>query len=436
MQESQDKDRPNVGSEDRNPDNVFLWRQECWRKGQRVSVSDVLSQAPWLSENPDAMLDLIYGEVLLREDAGEQPQEDEYLQQFPALAEQIRRQFQVHRALVTETDVDYEVETAEYGKTPQMHALSTGGDVVLKTTSTDTSSFPQITGFQILGVAGRGGNGTAYRALDQKLNRIVAIKLIERGASADSVRSAQLRREAEASATLKHPNIVPVYQVGEISGAPFIVMEFIHGGSPAERLQKGPLPVKEAVEMARQVTDAIACAHEESLVHRDLKPGNILLDYDKTPRVCDFGLARRLNSEETLHLTGDIVGTPAYMPPEQARGEHVDVRADVYALGAVLYETLTGRPPFQAATPWEILHQVLTTDVVPLRQLNPGLPRDLETICAKCLEKNAGKRYSSAQEVQEELNGSPAAEPLLHMQLPEFDALRKSERFMKDFPLK
>ena len=412
MQESQDKDCPNVCPADRNPDSILIWRQECWRRRQRIRVSDVLSQAPWLSENPDAMLDLIYGEVLLREDIGERPVEEEYLQQFPSLAEQIRRQFQVHRALVKGTDVDCEIGTAEYGKTPHIQSLSTGSEVSSKTTSPGTAQFPQIAGFQILGVAGRGGNGTVYRALDQKLNRIVAIKLIDRDHAVDSMRSTQLRREAETSATLKHPNIVPVYQVGEISGAPFIVMEFIHGGSLAERLQKGPLPVTEAVELSRQVADAIASAHEKSMVHRDLKPGNILLDSDKTPRVCDFGLARRLNSDETLHLTGDIVGTPAYMPPEQARGERVDVRADVYALGAVLYETLTGRPPFQAATPWEILHQVLTTDVIPLRQLNPVLPRDLETICAKCLEKNAARRYSSAKEVQEELQRFQRGEPI------------------------
>lgn len=412
MQDSQDNDPLNICPDDRNPDSVLLWRQECWRRGQRIFVSDVLSQAPWLSENSDAMLDLIYGEVLLREDAGERPVEAEYLHQFPSLAEQIRRQFQVHRALMLDLQIDREIETADYGQTVSMHSRPLAREASSLSDLTRTTPFPQIPDFQILGVAGRGGNGTAYRALDQKLNRIVAIKLMDHGHSLDSTRATQLRREAEASAALQHPNIVPVYQVSELSGAPFIVMEFIQGGSLAERLQKGPLPVREAVELARQVADAIASAHEKSLVHRDLKPGNILLDHDKTPRVCDFGLARRLNTDETLHLTGDIVGTPAYMPPEQARGEHVDVRADVYALGAVLYETLTGRPPFQAATPWEILHQVLTTDVVPLRQLNPGLPRDLETICAKCLEKNAGKRYLSAKEVQEELTRFQRGEPI------------------------
>ena len=412
MQDSQDNDPLNICPDDRNPDSVLLWRQKCWRRGQRIFVSDVLSQAPWLSENSDAMLDLIYGEVLLREDAGERPVEAEYLHQFPSLAEQIRRQFQVHRALMLDLQIDREIETADYGQTVSMHSRPLAREASSLSDLTRTTPFPQIPDFQILGVAGRGGNGTAYRALDQKLNRIVAIKLMDHGHSLDSTRATQLRREAEASAALQHPNIVPVYQVSELSGAPFIVMEFIHGGSLAERLQKGPLPVREAVELARQVADAIASAHEKSLVHRDLKPGNILLDHDKTPRVCDFGLARRLNTDETLHLTGDIVGTPAYMPPEQARGEHVDVRADVYALGAVLYETLTGRPPFQAATPWEILHQVPTTDVVPLRQLNPGLPRDLETICAKCLEKNAGKRYLSAKEVQEELTRFQRGEPI------------------------
>jgi serine/threonine protein kinase len=374
---------------------------------------------PWISGQPEAMLDLIYGEILLREDNGEFPTEDEYVLRFPELSDQVRRQFQVHRALMQDAESQYELETADYGKTvilnpgrnPELQPEPGFAGSELQTAPAG-DRFPKIAGFQILGVAGRGGNGVAYRAMDTGLKRTVAIKLLDRDQSADPVRSQQLRREAEASAALVHPNIVRVFQVGEVSGAPFLVMEFIPGGSLAERLQAGPLPVSEAVELCRQIAEALHFAHSQNIVHRDLKPGNILIDADKRPRVCDFGLARKLNSDETLHQTGNIAGTPAYMPPEQARGEHVDIRADVYALGAVLYENLCGRPPFQAATPWEILHQVLTSDIIPLRQLNSGLPRDLETICAKCLEKNAAKRYATAKEVQEELQRFQRGEPI------------------------
>ncbi len=416
MSESQTQSTGDSYFGDRTPDSVLAWRHQCWQLGNRVSLEAVLIQAPWLADNADAFLDLLYGEVLLREDFGESPTEDEYLQRFPNLSEQIRRQFQVHRAFLQNAPREQETDTTNYrvtvvNGTEVKEPEAEPNEPETKSVSA-SDPFPKIAGFQILGIAGRGGNGVAYRAMDTSMKRIVAIKLLARDKSADSVHSQQLRREAEASAALVHPNIVRVFQVGKVFGSAFLVMEYVPGGSLADRLRKGPLPVAEAVELCCQVADAIHFAHSRNIVHRDLKPGNILIDADKRPRVCDFGLARKLDSAETLHQTGNITGTPAYMPPEQARGENVDARADVYALGAVFYEMLSGRPPFQAATPWQILHQVLTSDIIPLCQLNSGLPRDLETICARCLEKNAARRYASAGEVFDELERFRKGEPI------------------------
>jgi tetratricopeptide (TPR) repeat protein len=227
----------------------------------------------------------------------------------------------------------------------------------------------------------------------------------------DAKQRNQLLSEAEAAASLLHPAIVKIYQVGEAAGTPFLVMEFIQGGSLAERLNEGPLPIDQAVAVVRSTAEAIHYAHGKGLVHRDLKPGNILLDPSGSPHVCDFGLAKRLDSKQTQHTT-DVVGTPAYMPPEQARGLSADKRSDIYSLGATLYETLSGRSPFQAATPWETLNQVLLTDPVPLRQLNPTIPKDLETICAKCLEKDLARRFATAQEVADELDRFIAGQPI------------------------
>ncbi|MBL8816281.1 MAG: serine/threonine protein kinase [Planctomyces sp.] len=427
MANTQKRDGDDRASRCRDLDLLLAAQQKEWLSGHRMTLEEMTQQAPWLKDHPDDLLDLIYSEVLLREDAGEQPSESEYLDRFPLMAEKIRRQFQLHRSLqglpnqgtadsqrLAVVDSPVEVPTADHGITVAENPdTSVPKPYQRPAIETEVSRFPEISGFQILNAAGRGGNGTAYRAYDLQLRRIVAIKLFNQAWSSDDSRSNQFWREAEASAALIHPNIVPIFQVGSAAGVPFLVMEFISGGSLAERLQSGPMPVTEAVELTMSVAQAIHYAHLQNIIHRDLKPGNILLDLTGRPRVCDFGLARKLDTTQSLHITGDVVGTPAYMPPEQARGERVDTRADVYAIGAVLYEMLSGKPPFQAATPWEILHQVLTGDVLPLRQLNPGLPRDLETICERCLEKNASRRYSSAEDVFEELRRFRNGEPII-----------------------
>lgn len=382
-------------------DQLIAEQRERWANNDCVSVETLAAGQAWIAKDPSMLLDLIYSEVLIREDRLENPTEEEYLLRFPQLRIELLRQFQIHRAMQVE-----EVQEAQPGLEEVGAGLANGE-------SGGVRALPRIPGFELLEVAGRGGNGVAYRAMDKDLRRVVAVKLLDITGFDTPSRPGQLMREAEAAAALKHPGIVQIFQVGEAEGSPFLVMEYLSGGSLAERLRKGPLPIAEAVDLTIRIAEAVEYAHTQGVIHRDLKPANVLLDGQNEPHVCDFGLARRLDSETSMHVTGDILGTPAYMPPEQARGERVDERADIYAIGAILYESLTGRPPFQAATPWEILHQVMTNDTPPLRQLNATLPKDLETICQKCLHKDRYRRYDSAAEIARELGRFRSGVPIL-----------------------
>jgi len=212
--------------------------------------------------------------------------------------------------------------------------------------------------------------------------------------------------EAEAAALLDHPNVVPVFDVGEYNGRHFFSMAYVDGQSLTEQLKDGPLAPTAAVRLMIPIVDALACAHQRGIIHRDLKPSNVMVDSSGVPRVTDFGLARQLKSDSNLTATGQVMGTPSYMPPEQAAGEtaKIDQRADIYSLGAILYTLVTGRPPFQAAHVVETLRQVLERDPVEPRSLNPDIDRDLETICLKCLNKEPEQRYKTADELREELS--------------------------------
>ncbi len=268
--------------------------------------------------------------------------------------------------------------------------------------------------FELLEEIARGGMGVVFKARQVSLNRLVALKMILSGRLANEADLLRFRREALAAAHLDHPNIVPVYEVGERDGCPFLAMGFVGGESLAHRVARSPLPPRDAAEVIRTVAGAMAYAHSRGVIHRDLKPSNILIGLDGRPRVTDFGIAKRAENESGLTATGQVVGTPSYMPPEQAQGkkDKIGPAVDVYALGAVLYTLLVGHPPFQGASLVDTIRQVILQEPVAPRRLNPEVPRDLETICLKCLEKEPQKRYAGAEALADDLGHFLAGEPI------------------------
>jgi serine/threonine-protein kinase len=296
-----------------------------------------------------------------------------------------------------------------------------------------------VPGYEIVEVLGRGGMGVVYKARQIALDRFVALKMIRAPGSADAEERGRFHTEALAVARLTHPNIVQVYEVGEHDGVPFLALEFVDGGSLAQQLARGPLPAAVAACLTEALARAVQHAHEQGIIHRDLKPANVLLALPSTfsrgsenrealarfseprlnedsivPKITDFGLAKRLDIDQKQTQSGAILGTPSYMAPEQAAGKVHDIgpATDVYALGAVLYEMLTGKPPFQAPSTYETLQQVMADEPVSVRRLQPKVPRDLETICHKCLHKEPRRRYTSARELADDLQRYLAGEPI------------------------
>ncbi|HKI72945.1 MAG TPA: serine/threonine-protein kinase, partial [Verrucomicrobiae bacterium] len=289
---------------------------------------------------------------------------------------------------------------------------------------TSSESFPRSFGeYEVLAEIARGGMGVVYRARQTSLNREVALKMILSGPFASANAVERFRAEAQAAAGLQHPNIVAIHEVGEAEGQPYFTMEFIEGSNLADLVRAGPLPPGQAARYLEQIAQAIHFAHERGLLHRDLKPSNVLIDPFDQPRITDFGLAKHLTSDSHLTVSGQTLGSPGYMAPEQASRRHgeVSARSDVYSLGALLYHLLTGRAPFAAGTVAETLQQVLNHDPLPLRALNPDVPADLETISMKCLEKEPSRRYASAQSVADELSRFLHDEPLTARPLGRFE---------------
>jgi tetratricopeptide (TPR) repeat protein/tRNA A-37 threonylcarbamoyl transferase component Bud32 len=277
-----------------------------------------------------------------------------------------------------------------------------------------SATTPWLPGYEVLGELGRGGMGVVYKARDKKLNRLVALKLIATGPGADPDARRRFQREAEAMASLQHPNIVQVHEIGQIEGTPFCVLEFLDGGSLLGRLVQAPVSAREAAALLEVVARAVHHAHQRGILHRDLKPANILLTADGTPKVGDFGLAKRLGADGEQSQTNAILGTPSFMAPEQARGDSAAIgpAADVYGLGAVLYDALTGRPPFRGESTADTLYQLVTEDPIPPRRIDRRVPRDLETICLKCLEKDPRRRYASAWALADDLRRALDGEPI------------------------
>jgi serine/threonine-protein kinase len=276
------------------------------------------------------------------------------------------------------------------------------------------AALPQVPGYDVEAILGRGGVGVVYKARQRALDRPVAVKMLLAGPYAGPQELERFRRETAALAYLRHPNVVQVYDAGDVEGRPYFTMELIDGGSLAQTLSGTPQLPRRAAALVATLAEAVQVAHKSGIVHRDLKPANILLTAEGTPKVSDFGLARRLEGGEGLTQTGVPMGTPTYMAPEQARGDAgaIGTAVDVYALGAILYELLTGRPPFRAESAAETLRQVMDQEPAPPSSLNAQVPRDLETICLKCLHKHPVRRYAGARELADDLGCFLAGHPI------------------------
>jgi serine/threonine protein kinase len=386
-----------------------------WQRGQPLPIGEYLRAVPGLADDPAAVLDLIDGESLLRQERGETPSADDYRERFPTLARAIGETMQAEEqlgALLAGSDASpsctsplSEATAAPFPGAPD------GAPPLIR-----AAALPNVPGYEVLGVLGKGGMGVVYQARQRRLGRLVALKMILRAEHADDDDRRRFRLEAEAVARLQHAHIVQIFEVGEYQGKPFFSLEFCPSGSLDKKLAGTPLPPKEAAALVQSLAKAMHAAHQAGVVHRDLKPANVLLGADGAPKVTDFGLAKLADpaavSAVVLTRSGEIVGTPSYMAPEQAAGKAVSTQTDVYALGAILYECLTGRPPFKAATVMDTLYQVLSGEPAPPSRLNPQTPRDLETICLKCLRKEPAQRYASAEALAHDLQQFQRGEPI------------------------
>lgn len=362
----------------------------------------------------DELLASLLDQMTERACAGESPRLEELITEHPDLAQDLRELW----AAVMIADA-VAASTVAHGLNEVGKNAANRANGVLGThpplTLFPNEQLPRRLGdYELLSELGRGGMGVVYQARQVPLDRMVALKMILRGAHASSDDLSRFRAEAEAVARLDHPHIVPVYEVGELEGQPYFSMKFVAGTTLARRLADGPLPAREAAMILAPICRAIHFAHQQGVLHRDLKPSNILIDFDDRAHVTDFGLAKRITDDAGLTHTGAIIGTPSYMAPEQAAGNRGEIgpASDVYSLGTILYAMLTGRPPFQAANPVDTVLLVLEQDPLPPRLINARADRDLELISLKALQKPPELRYSSAAAMAADLEAFLAGETI------------------------
>jgi eukaryotic-like serine/threonine-protein kinase len=346
--------------------------------------------------------DEVIGDILLNweelREQGQEPALEELCRDHPEVRGEVERRIQALRKM-------YQIPNAAQAPTQPVAESMVPVERIAS----------QLPDYEILELLGSGGMGKVFKVRQRSLKRLVALKMILGGYAASAAEIERFRTEAEAAAALQHPHIVQIYEIGQADGCPYLALEYVDGGSLAERLQAELLPPRQAAELVCTVARAMHYAHRRGIIHRDLKPANVLLARGEVlePKVTDFGLAKRLD-ELSQTRSGSVLGTPSYMAPEQAEGHlrQIGPRSDIYSLGAILYECLTGQPPFEAPTLLETLELVRSQDPLPPRRRHPEVPVDLETICLKCLQKDPARRYASADELADDLTRFLESEPI------------------------